>query len=99
MFSLYFSCDGTIEIFHYNGTKRNTVEDLRMLKLKGKWYKNLTRKALKQNREVLMVSSEGTCCWQIFSKIYFAGRQQVIPTGFAGRPNFNIKSVKRTTCF
>ena len=95
----YFRCFGSITIFHYKRTRRSTIEDVRKLKLNGKRYRNLTRKALKPNREVAWVASEGSCCWKIFSEIYFDGHRQIITTGFRGRPNFNIKSVKRCECF
>ena len=82
---------GSIKITHYD---RSNPTDFKTTNLKKRGYKNLTKKLLTRNREVHHLEATGTCCWNIFSDIYFAGEQQHISSGFRYRPTLNIKSLK-----
>ena len=89
-----------MKIYHYDHSKTPPLADLTISTLhsKRKGYKNLTRKLLKRNRVVLKMDVEGTCCWQVYSNIFFAGDQQELDVGFKGEPDFAIKSVKSQNC-
>ena len=89
-----------MKIYHFDQSKTLPLADLTISTLhsKRKGYKNLTRKLLKRNRVVLKMDVEGTCCWQVYSNIYFAGGKQDIDAGFKGGPELPIKSAKSQNC-
>ena len=89
-----------MKIYHYDRSKTLLLADLRISTLhsNGKGYKNLTRKLLKRHRAVVKMDVEGTCCWQVYSNIYFAGGKQDIDAGFKGGPELPIKSAKSQNC-
>ena len=89
-----------MKIYHYDRSKTHPFADFKIstLRSKVKGYKNLTRKLLKRNCVVLKMDVEGTCCWQVYSNIFFAGDQQELDVGFKGEPDFAIKSVKSQNC-
>ena len=41
------------------------------------------------------MQTEGTASWRLFSGINFSGMQQDISSGYDGKPNFTLKSVKK----
>ena len=89
-----------MKIYHYDQSKTNLFSDFTISTLhsKRKGYKNMTRKLLKRNRVVFKMDVEGTCCWQVFSNIFFAGQKQDLDVGFKGEPKFAIKSAKSLNC-
>ena len=89
-----------MKIYHYDRSKTLLLADLRISTLhsNGKGYKNLTRKLLKRHRAVVKMDVEGTCCWQVYSNIYFAGEKQDFNVGFKGEPYLPIKSAKSLKC-
>ena len=100
LFIIVFSCSGSMKVYHYDGSKPPSYSDLTISTLhsKAKGYKNLTRKLLRRNRFVLKMDVEGTCCWQVYSNIYFAGEKQDLNVGFKGEPYLPIKSAKSLNC-
>ena len=89
-----------MKIYHYDQSKTPSFSDLKISTLhsKRKGYKNLTRKLLKGNRVILKMDVEGTCCWEIYSNIFFAGKKQELDAGFNGKPELAIKSAKSQSC-
>lgn len=99
-------CVGSLTIYHsekkvaFTGEveeENETLETLKVLKLKGAKYYNLSKRHLR-SRKVHEIQVDGNCCWMIYSKPKFLGRGQILEPGFARSPDHHPTSIKRG-CF
>jgi hypothetical protein len=75
------------------------LKSMKTVKLKGKLYKNLTRRVLTNDRKLIHVESNGNCCWGFFHEdLNFRGFRESLPRGFFGLPRREPKSVKQISC-
>ena len=62
-----------------------------------KSYRLIGNKKL-SNRRVNYIENAGNCCWTIFENVHFKGLSQKIDLGYNGEPDFQLKSVKQSSC-
>jgi hypothetical protein len=75
------------------------LRSMKTVKLKGKRYKNLSRRILTNDRKLIHVESNGNCCWGFFHEdVNFRGFRESLPSGFFGLPRREPKSVKQISC-
>ena len=50
-------------------------------------------------RDIVKVSTEGNCCWKIYSKTGYRGQKQLLQLDYNEPPNFStIRSIKKVPC-
>ena len=45
------------------------------------------------------VTTDGSCCWILYSQPYFRGQSMALPKQFTGRPGFRPGSVEKAVCY
>ena len=86
-------CTGSIQVTH--GAKHNPLGTLKIQRFVGTGYQNLRKL---RRRTILRLSSDGDCCWQVYSRRRFQGASESIYVGYDDTPMIPARSLQQVGC-
>lgn len=88
-------CEGSLEISH--ASLENPLTSIKILRISNPLQRIRRLRKLEQ-RVIMRIKTDGTCCWRGYNHPFFRGRSLKIDPGYNEIPEFHIKSILPEQC-